>query len=101
VSNVLPVNVAKELGADVLIAVDVLGSGEAFKREPITGMAMTMRAAMALLRQTALSQREIAHIVIEPKIAHIRPDQMNKREELMRLGQEAALEKIDEIKSIL
>ena len=52
---------------------------------------------MALLRQTARTQYASADVVIVPKIAHIRPDQMNRRDELIKLGEEAARAHIDEI----
>lgn len=42
-----------------------------------------------------------AGIVIEPRIAHLRPDELKKKEELTELGEQATLEKIDEIKAVV
>jgi hypothetical protein len=39
--------------------------------------------------------------VIVPKIAHLRPDEMGKMQEFIRAGEEAAREKIDDIKKII
>ncbi|MBV9240454.1 MAG: patatin-like phospholipase family protein [Acidobacteria bacterium] len=101
VSTVLPVHAVKELGADIVIAVDLLSSGEEFRSQPRSAFTVIMRSTMALLRHTASEQRSTADLVIEPQIAHIRPDQIKKREELLRLGEEAAREKIPEIKALI
>jgi NTE family protein len=62
---------------------------------------MFFQSAMMMLRTASKNQHYRADIVIEPRIAHIRPDEIAKREELMELGEQAALEKIDEIKRLL
>jgi len=56
---------------------------------------------MMMLRTASRNQHYRADIVIEPEIAHIRPDEIAKRDELMELGEKAVLDKIDEIKAIL
>jgi NTE family protein len=101
VTTVLPTRVAREMGGDVVIAVDVLSSGEHFRSAPWNAMAMSIRSAMALLRQTAAVQQQLADAVIVPQIAHIRPDQMNRREELFELGEQAGLAAIGEIRKLL
>ena len=60
-----------------------------------------LASAMMLLRSASRIHHYAADIVIEPKIAHIRPDQMNKAKELFKLGYESAEEKIDEIKNLI
>jgi NTE family protein len=101
VTNVVPVEVVREMGADVVIAVDLLCSSGNFGASPKTAAGVSIAALMGLLTQTALMQRGSADIVIEPRIAHIRPDQIKKREELCRLGEEAAQEKMPEIRALL
>jgi len=101
ITTPLPVNVTREMGADVVIAVDILSSGNAYSRSPKTAAGMMLRSAMAVVRQLAKEQHELADVVIEPKIAHIRPDQIKKRDELLRLGEEAAREKLPEIKALI
>ena len=101
ITTPLPVNVAREMGADIVIAVDILSSGNVYSRSPKTAAGMMLRSAMTVVRQLAKEQHEFADIVIEPKIAHIRPDQIKKREELLRLGEEAAREKLPEIKALI
>ncbi len=101
ITTPLPVNVVREMGVDVVIAVDILSSGSTYSRSPKTAAGMLIRSAMTVVRQLARDQHELADIVIEPKLAHIRPDQINKREELRRLGEEAALEALPAIKGVI
>ncbi|HTH50610.1 MAG TPA: patatin-like phospholipase family protein [Pyrinomonadaceae bacterium] len=101
VTTVLPTRVARDLGADVVIAVDVISSGEQFRTVPWNAMAMSIRSAMVLLRQTAKVQQQLADVVVIPQIAHIRPDQINKREELLKLGEEAGQAAIEDIKKLI
>jgi predicted acylesterase/phospholipase RssA len=89
------------MGADVVIAVDLLCSGDAFGARPKTAAGVMIASTMGLLAQNALTQRADADIVIEPRIAHIRPDQINKRSELLRLGEEAAIAAIPSIKGLI
>jgi len=56
---------------------------------------------MALLRAASRNQQYRADIIIEPQIAHLRPDQITKREEFIALGEEAALKNIDAIKGLI
>jgi hypothetical protein len=62
---------------------------------------MFFQSAMMMLRTASRNQHYRADIVIEPQIAHIRPDEMGKRDELIELGEKAALEKIDAIRNLL
>jgi NTE family protein len=101
VKSVLPAHVARGMGSDVVIAVDVLSAGERFRSAPWNAMGMSIRAAMALLRQVAANEQQLADVVIVPEIAHIRPDQINKREELLRLGEEAGLAAVEDIKKLI
>ncbi len=88
------------MGADVVIAVDILSSGSIYTANPKTAAGMMIRTAMTVVRQLAAGQHSLADIVIEPSIAHIRPDQIKKRDELLRLGEEAAIAQIDRIKEL-
>ena len=101
ITTPLPVNVARQMGADVVIAVDILSSGNEYAHSPKTAAGMMIRSAMTVVRQLAKDQHELADLVIEPQIAHIRPDQIKKREELMHLGEEEANARIPAIKKLL
>ena len=97
----MPTKAVKKLGADIVIAVDVLTCGQTFWGTPTTLVGTFFQSAMVLIRAASKNQHYRADVVIEPQIAHIRPDEMGKRDELMALGEKAALEKIDEIKALL
>ncbi|MDQ3373393.1 MAG: hypothetical protein M3521_05850, partial [Acidobacteriota bacterium] len=53
------------------------------------------------LRTAAKHQHYRADVVIIPKISHLRPDEIGKMDEFIKAGEEAALEKIDEIKKLI
>ena len=97
----MPTKTVREMGADVVIAVDLLTSGSANWGRPSTLVGMFFQSAMMMLRTASRNQHYRADVVIEPEIAHIRPDEIAKRDELIELGEKAALEKIDAIRSLL
>lgn len=97
----IPTRVVKEMGADIVIAVDLLASGATFRGVPRTLLGMLFQSAMTMLRVASKNQHYRADVVIIPQIAHLRPDEISKREEFMALGEEAARAAIDSIKSLL
>jgi NTE family protein len=97
----LPVDAAIEMGADIVIAVDLLSSGATFKTTPATAMGMLFRSAMILLRAASNNQTHKPNVLIVPDIAHIRPDRLNQRMDCLERGEEAARAAIDEIKQVI
>jgi NTE family protein len=97
----MPTRAVKKMGADVVIAVDLLTCGSTFWGRPSTLLGTFFQSAMMLIRTASRNQHYRANVVIEPQIAHIRPDEIAKRDELIELGERAALEKIDAIKELL
>ena len=97
----MPTKAVRKLGAEIVIAVDVLTCGQTFWGTPSTLVGTFFQSAMLLIRTASRNQHYRADIVIEPQIAHIRPDEIAKRDEMIELGEKAALEKIDDIKSLL
>ena len=97
----MPANAVRDLGADIVIAVDLLNSGSTFTSSPWTLLGVFIQSAMMIVRTAAKQQHYHADVVIIPRIAHLRMDQISKREEFIRLGEEAAREKIDEIKELI
>jgi NTE family protein len=96
----MPTRAVRKMGAEVVIAVDLLTCGSTFWGRPSTLLGTFFQSAMMMIRTASRNQHYRADIVIEPKIAHIRPDEIAKRDELMELGEKAVLEKMDEIKSL-
>ena len=97
----VPIDAVAEMGADVIIAVDLLSSGGQFRRVPKTAMGMLFTSAMTLLRAASDRDKVKADVVIVPKIAHIRPDRMRQKEDCLRLGEEAARALIREIRRLV
>lgn len=97
----VPANVVREMGADVVIAVDLLSCGASFRSAPRTALGMLFQSAMMLLRAASRNQHYHADVIISPAIAHLRPDEIAKREEFIELGRRAAIEKLGEISSLL
>lgn len=100
IANV-PTKAVRKLGAEIVIAVDVLACGASYWGTPSTLLGIFFQSAMLMLRTSSKSHHYRADVVIIPKIAHLRPDEIGKRDEFIKLGEEAALEKINEIKKLI
>lgn len=97
----VPTRAVRKLGAEIVIAVDVISSGSTYWGTPTTLPGIFFQSAMMLLRTAAKHQHYRADIVIIPEIAHLRPDEISKMDEFIEAGERAALEKIDEIKNLI
>ena len=100
VANV-PTKAVRKLGAEVIVAVDVLASGSTYWGKPNTLLGIFFQSAMMLLRTASKAHHYRADVVIIPKLAHLRPDEIGKMDDFIKAGAEAALEKIDEIKTLI
>lgn len=100
VTSPMPTRAVRELGADAVIAVDLLTCGSDFAASPSTLIGTFIQAAMMMLQTASKNQHYMADIVIEPQIAHIRPDEIKKMNELVELGYAAAMDKMPEIKNL-
>ena len=100
VANV-PTKAVKKLGAEIVIAVDVLAAGATYWGTPSTLLGIFFQSTMLLLRAASKAHHYRADVVIIPKIAHLRPDEIGKIDEFIKAGEEAALEKIDEIRKLI
>jgi NTE family protein len=101
VTSPLPAEAARAMDADIVIAVDVLSCGSTAFENPWTTIGVGIRSALSLIRSASVAQHHFADIVIEPAIAHLRVDQIRKREEFMALGEAAARERIGEILGLI
>lgn len=97
----LPTRAVKEMGADIVIAVDVLSSGSTYLGTPKTMLGTFFQSAMILFRFASSAHHFRADSVIIPDIAHLRPDEIGKMDEFLELGEKAAREQIEEIKLLL
>lgn len=98
VTNRLPLDVAKEMGADKILAVDV-------KR----GLTSKLTSAVDILQQSVeILEEEVfrcrslgADFLLQPEVAHIGSLQFDRAQEAIEIGRQAALTKSSEIRRIL
>jgi len=87
----LPITETRDLGADLVIAVDVNFNGASFFEEPRTALGVLAYVFVAVERIVSDQERETADFLIAPKISHIRWDETRRSEELVERGYEAGL----------
>lgn len=98
---VVPSTFARSLGADIVIAVDVNGDGATFMGSHGTVIGVILQALLAVQKTGSRHQLEAADLVITPKVAHIRWDQVRLADELIRAGYQAGLESIPRIRALI
>lgn len=102
---VVPAAVARSFGADIVIAVDVNSAGATFmswilgSTKSIIGV--LVQSLMVVQKTASHYQLSMADYVINPKVGHIRWDQMRRCEELIDAGYEAGLEAVPEILELI
>jgi len=100
VANV-PTAVVRSLGANLVVAVDVNHDGAKFLGPPHSAIGVLLQSIIVVQRTAATHQRQVADLVISPRVGHIRWDEMTRGEELMTAGEEAARASIAKIKQLL
>src|SRR5262249_34503324 len=97
----LPVSYARELGADVVIAVDLNAAGATFMEQPKTALGVLAQVFVAVERVVSNQEKDQADFVIVPRVGNIRWDETRRTDELIRAGYEAGIESIPAIKEII
>lgn len=97
----LPISYTRDLGADIVIAVDVGADGARFMDRPRTALGVLTQVFVAVERVVSNQEKETADLIIAPKVGHIRWDQTRRAEEFLKIGYETALESIDQIKDLI
>lgn len=93
------VDAAKQLGADVVIAVDI--SSDVDTTRPEGTIDMLLKAVTIMYSRIALTQLSHADIVIRPKVGYIGSSDFTKRHEAILEGEKAAMEVLPEIQNII
>jgi NTE family protein len=93
------VDAAKQLGADVVIAVDI--SSDIDTTRPEGTIDMLLKSLTIMYSRIALTQLSHADIVIRPKVGKIGSSDFTKRHEAILEGEKAALEVLPEIQNII
>lgn len=94
--NRVPVDVCRNLGADLVIAVDV---GVGPLRGKIRNLADVIINSIDILQYQVLKSDSVGgDIVLNPDLGNVTPTQLNRAEEIIEKGRDVALDNIDEIK---
>ena len=101
VTTVMPVRICREMGADIVVAIDVLVCGATAKSTPKFVFPIMVRSAMKLIETGSAIDRNDADIIIEPQLAHLRPDQIKKRDEFIALGESAGHDSIESVLKLI
>ncbi len=97
----IPTAAVRGLGADLVIAVDVNSEGAKFIGPPQSVIGVILQSMMVIQRTAAIHQLHDADVVIMPKTGHIRWDEMQRADDLIRLGEQAARPCVERIKHLL
>lgn len=97
----LPVRYTRDLGADIVIAVDVGADGARFMEFPRTALGVLTQTFVAVERIVSNQESANADLIIVPRIGHIRWDETRRAEELLKIGYDTALESIADIKKVI
>lgn len=98
---VIPSAVTRSLGADIVIAVDVNSAGATFIGPTSSVIGVLFQSMMVVQKTASGYQRQMADVVIDPKVGHVRWDEMGRAEELIIAGYEATLKSMPEIREAI
>ncbi len=98
--DAIPVGPAKEMGADIVIAVDV-GSEFAHEQPESSGLDVVFRADAATRNALSDLQLSQADLIICPAVGINHWADFSRAEEIINKGRYAALERMPEIKKLL
>lgn len=96
----LPVSIARSLGAEVVVAVDVNFEGARFAGPPASAFGVLFQSFLVVQRTATAHQRQLADVCINPRVGHIRWDEMGRADELSAAGYEAARSAIPHIREL-
>lgn len=95
----IPISVAKEMGADIVIGVDVSAIQ---KNQPIQSIYDVIMQSIDILQYEAVKNRELASdIMLRPDVAQFDSKSFTNLEEIIKVGEEEARKHIDEIKLLV
>jgi NTE family protein len=97
----LPTSVARSLGAEVVVAVDVNYEGAKFLGPPTSVVGVLLQSFLVAQHTAVEYQRQLADVVISPAVGHLRWDEMGRAEEFIEAGVKAAREAVPAIKELL
>ncbi|MCK4421844.1 patatin-like phospholipase family protein [candidate division WOR-3 bacterium] len=100
VLNILPTNIVKEMGADVVIAVD-LEKLFPLGKEPKHIADIAKHTIDIAIRELKKGNIKIADVLVEPDLGGHSEIAYNRFDSLIEMGYQAAMDKMDEIKRLI
>ena len=97
----LPAAAARNIGADIVIGVDLTACGARFKNTPKSSAGILIRSSMAILATASTGQHKDADVVISPKIAEFSMFAIGPAKQMIERGELAARSAIPQIMKIL
>ena len=97
----LPSSVARSLGAEVVVAVDVNYEGAKFMGPPTSVVGVLLQSFIVAQHTAVEYQRQLADVVISPAVGHLRWDEMGRAREFIEAGVESARAALPAIKELL
>jgi len=94
----LPTAVVREMGAELVIGVDVNAEGATFIGPTHSVLSVLLQSMLVVQRTAGLAQLALADCLIMPRVGHIRWDEISRGEEFMAAGYEATIEAIPTIR---
>jgi NTE family protein len=98
---VIPSTVARALGADIVIAVDVNGAGATFIGPSSSVIGVLFQSMLVVQKTASHYQLQSSDLVIQPKVGDIRWDEIGRADELIAAGYEAGFESIPRIRELI
>ncbi|MFN2531585.1 MAG: patatin-like phospholipase family protein [Pyrinomonadaceae bacterium] len=98
---IIPTSVARSLGADLVIAVDVNAEGATFLTPPQSLIGIVLQSMLVVQRTVTSYELAAADLVVQPLVGHIRWDEVARAKELIAAGYEAGLLSIPKILRLL
>jgi NTE family protein len=98
---VVPSSVARSLGADLVLAVDVNTEGATFIGPSSSVIGVLLQSMMVVQKTASSYQLEMSDLVISPRVGHIRWDEISRAEELIAAGYTAGIESIPKIRELI
>jgi NTE family protein len=96
----LPASVARGMGADIVIAVDVNSEGRPIA--PPNNIFTIMSQSLSIMGRSSVTYLyQDADVVVSPRVGAFAPDDLSKAPELIKAGEEAARRTMPAIKRLL
>lgn len=98
VTNPTPIDVARSMGADIVIAVDLAIKGA---ESPITNLFDVMIQSINIMERQIFSHRQDqCDVLIQPAVGHLSPSSFEAMDECVAFGEQAATEALPLIKQL-